>query len=77
MQTGETIAYGYWLVKFIESGEGLGAWEYAKDATEFVRGDRADYAALDRTKHTVCMRVGARFDPAPTGSSGGAFGRRP
>ena len=38
IKPGETMAYGYWLVKFqgTEQGSHLEAWEYSADASTFV-----------------------------------------
>jgi hypothetical protein len=36
---GETMAYGYWLVKFERADDNtLETWEYKADASDFVKG---------------------------------------
>ena len=63
IKTGETMAYGYWLLKFVDGVDAhVNVWEYDRDATEFVPG--ADLAIgywLDQ--HAVCEQYGADFVP--------------
>jgi hypothetical protein len=60
---GETMAYGYWLVKFQSANDNtLEAWEYKADATDFVKG--ADLTLRYwRDQHIVCKLHGAEFRP--------------
>lgn len=60
---GETLAYGYWLTKFVEAGDRhLEVWEYNAGATEFVAGASLTLTYW-RDQHEVCDRVGADFAP--------------
>lgn len=59
---GETVGYGYWLTKFLESGDYLEAWEYNPDATEFVAGVTLAVTYW-RDQHRVCQRQQASFEP--------------
>jgi hypothetical protein len=61
--SGETMAYGYWLVKFQGTEEGvLETWEYASDALDFVEG--ADLTLQYwRDQHTTCKLHEAEFIP--------------
>jgi hypothetical protein len=64
IKPGETMAYGYWLVKFqkAEQGEHLETWEYSADASAFVKG--ADLTlGYWRDQHFVCGRHEAAFSP--------------
>lgn len=59
----ETLAYGYWLVKFRSADDSvLEVWEYNAEATDFVAGA---HLALTywRDQHRVCNRAGALFTP--------------
>jgi len=61
--SGQTLNYGYWLVKFQPSGEnGLEVWEYNSDGTEFVHGG-ALALRYWRDQHAICETYGANFDP--------------
>lgn len=62
LRHGETVAYGYWLTKFVESDEFLEAWEYKADATDFVRGATLAVTYW-RDQHRTCERLRASFDP--------------
>lgn len=60
---GETLAYGYWLVKFELSKDGvLEVFEYSADATSFVKGAELTLTYW-RDQHVVCDRFHAAFDP--------------
>lgn len=60
---GETLAYGYWLVKFEVSDDGLlEVFEYNPDATSFVRGAELTLTYW-RDQHIECNRVGTAFSP--------------
>jgi len=55
LMPGETMAYGYWLVKFlvVEQGDHLETWEYSADASDFEKG--ADQTlGYWRDQHFVC-----------------------
>jgi hypothetical protein len=64
IHAGETMAFGYWLVKFMGADRAgvLEVWEYNSSATKFVPG-----AALAMRywseQHAVCARAGATFSP--------------
>jgi hypothetical protein len=60
----ETMAYGYWLVKFQvrELDDHLETWEYSADASAFVEG--ADLTlGYWRDQHFVCDLHNAAFSP--------------
>lgn len=59
---GETLAYGYWLTKFVEAGDLLEAWEYTPDATEFVPGVTLAVTYW-RDQHRTCDRYHGEFTP--------------
>lgn len=61
---GETMAYGYWLVKFQESEckDRLESWEYSADASTFVKGGDLTLGYW-RDQHIVCDRHKALFSP--------------
>lgn len=64
IESGETMAYGYWLVKFegAEGNRNLETWEYAPDASAFVKG--ADLTlGYWRDQHFVCDQYEAAFSP--------------
>ena len=63
LKSGETLAYGYWLLKFIDAGDGvLIAHEYNAEATEFIAG--ASFAmGCWREQHLLCGRCSATFSP--------------
>ena len=63
---GETLRYGYWMIKFRERSSGaLDIWEYNAHATEFVQGATLTLTYW-RDQHSACERLGAPFVP-PTG----------
>ncbi len=64
VNSGETMAYGYWLVKFqeAEQGEGLETWEYRADASVFVKGGDLTLGYW-RDQHYVCDQHKAPFTP--------------
>lgn len=63
IRAGETMAYGYWLVKF-EPGpdDRLHVWEYDATATRFVPGATLTLRYW-REQHEVCERYGAAYSP--------------
>jgi hypothetical protein len=63
LKSDETLAYGYWLTKFVamESGD-LEVWEYNSSATEFVPGATLTLTYW-REQHDLCRRVDAEFSP--------------
>jgi hypothetical protein len=64
IKPGETMAYGYWLVKFqgTEQGEHLETWEYSADASTFVKGGDLTLGYW-RDQHFVCNQHKAPFSP--------------
>jgi hypothetical protein len=63
LQSGETMAYGYWLTKFENGGEGrLETWEYGADASEFVKGACLTFRYW-RDQNAICEKYGADFAP--------------
>lgn len=60
----ETMAFGYWLVKFMQSDrpEVLDVWEYNAAATEFVSGANLALRYWAE-QHAVCERAQAPFSP--------------
>jgi hypothetical protein len=64
IKPGETMEYGYWLVKFLgaRQGDHLETWEYTADASSFVKG--ADLAlGYWRDQHFVCNQYRTSFSP--------------
>ena len=62
IRSGETMAYGYWLLKFLEENGKLVLWEYNANGTAFVSG--AELATKYwQDQHELCNRVGAEFTP--------------
>ena len=60
---GETMPYGYWLVKFENGGsKTLETWEYNSEATEFIKGTNLTLRYW-REQHLVCHQYGAEFKP--------------
>lgn len=64
IKSGETMAYGYWLVKFqgVASGDYLETWEYSADASTFVKGGDLTLSYW-RDQHFVCGQHKAAFTP--------------
>ncbi len=63
IQPGETLAYGYWLTKFVANGKYcLDAWEYDATGSEFVPGATLTLTYW-RDQHATCDRAGAEFVP--------------
>jgi hypothetical protein len=62
--SGQTLAYGYWLVKFQaqERMPYLHVWEYQADATDFVEGVSLTLQYW-REQHATCDKAGAPFTP--------------
>jgi hypothetical protein len=60
---GETLAYGYWLVKFEGTEPNcLETWEQNASGDEFVKG--ADLALIYwRDQHRTCSQHGVKFKP--------------
>lgn len=64
IKAGQTLAYGYWLVKFqARNDRMLETWEYNPEATAFVPGATFTLRCW-HDQHAVCQRVGAAFAPA-------------
>jgi hypothetical protein len=60
---GETMAYGYWLVKFERADDDtLETWEYTADASDFVKGANLTLRYW-RDQHIICKLHGAEFRP--------------
>jgi hypothetical protein len=59
---GETIAYGYWLIKFEDDGGSLAAWEYEATATQYVAGASLCLRYW-RDQHATCSHYQAVFSP--------------
>lgn len=63
IRSGETMAYGYWLVRFQAGGEGeLETWEYNARATDFVKGATLTLSYW-RDQHLICAQQRAAFKP--------------
>jgi hypothetical protein len=63
IKPGETLNYGYWLVKFQEASENLlEVWEYNPNATEFVLGGSLTLRYWQE-QHRICKLYGADFAP--------------
>jgi len=63
IKTGETLAYGYWVTKFVGgANQSLIAWEYNSHATEFVPGISLTLRFW-RSQHETCAKAGAEFCP--------------
>lgn len=63
IELGETMAYGYWLVRFQEATENLMAvWEYEPEATHFVPGGSLTLQYW-RDQHRVCQEHKTDFVP--------------
>ncbi len=64
LKSGESIAYGYWLVKFqeVEQEDHLETWEYSADASTFVKGGNLTLGYW-RDQHLVCYQQNAVFSP--------------
>jgi len=60
---GETMPYGYWLVKFEGAGRNtLETWEYKADASDFVKGANLTLCYW-RDQHIICKLHEAEFRP--------------
>lgn len=63
IHAGETLNYGYWLVKFqAVNNDLLEVWEYDSEGTKFVRGGSLALRYW-RDQHRVCSAYGAEFTP--------------
>ena len=63
IRSGETMAYGYWLVRFQAVGKReLETWEYNARATDFVKGATLTLSYW-RDQHLICAQQGAVFKP--------------
>lgn len=63
IRPGETMNYGYWLVKFQSVGSNmLEVWEYNSEGTEFVLGASLALSYW-RDQHEVCSKYQADFSP--------------
>jgi len=61
--SGETMAYGYWLVKFERADDNtLETWEYKADASGFVKGANLTLRYW-RDQHIACKLHEAAFTP--------------
>ncbi|MEO6394170.1 MAG: hypothetical protein ABIP75_20115 [Pyrinomonadaceae bacterium] len=63
IQSGETMAYGYWLVKFeaIET-DALEVWEYDDETIDFAKGASLTLRYW-KDQHAICEKYGAAFEP--------------
>lgn len=59
---GETLNYGYWLIKFQQAIEGLEVWEFNAAGTEFIPGGNLALTYW-REQHKICETQNAEFDP--------------
>jgi len=60
---GETMAYGYWLVKFHSANQDvLDTWEYKPDASDFTKGANLTLRYW-RDQHIICKLHDAEFKP--------------
>ena len=61
--SGETISYGYWLVKAsLDNDKRMSFMEYNSDATEFIVGiDNA--VRYRKEQQCICDKVASEFDP--------------
>ena len=60
---GQTMNYGYWLVKFLSaSNDLLEVWEYDPSGTDFIRGGSLTFTYW-RDQHAICDKYGAAFSP--------------
>src|ERR1051326_1504504 len=63
IRPGETMNYGYWLVKFqAVNNELLEVWEYDRDGTEFILGG-SQALLYWRDQHETCAQAKAIFSP--------------
>ena len=63
IRPGETLAYGYWMTKFVGlSADLLETWEYNAEATDFVKGASLTLTYW-RDQHAVCRKHEAEFQP--------------
>lgn len=61
IRPGETLAYGYWLVKFeLRDDRKLQVWEHNAEGTEFIPGATLALTFW-RDQHLVCEKIGAEF----------------
>ncbi len=68
IRAGETLNYGYWLVKFLPSdADMIEVWEYGPRADEFVRGASLSLRYW-MDQHAVCRRYHVIFQPPNAGS---------
>jgi hypothetical protein len=63
VRAGETITYGYWLLRFIERAGRLELWELPPDGGEWVRGVETALRYW-REQHAMCADQAAAFAPA-------------
>jgi len=63
IEPSDTLAYGYWVVKFQETANNLlEVWEYEPEATDFVRGGSLTLQYW-RDQHRVCRAHETDFVP--------------
>ncbi len=77
----QTMNYGYWLVKFEQTNEGmLDVWEYDSELRDFQHGGSLAIQYW-RDQRAVCDKFNAAFDPPNAGRltsvSEGVFEGRP
>jgi hypothetical protein len=62
--TEETLAYGYWLIKFREQNGVLTVWEYNPPATHFIKGATLTLTYW-RDQHKTCEHFNGQYTPFP------------
>lgn len=63
IESGETVAYGFWLTRFVKDSDAmLEAEEYRADASDFVPGVSLSVRYWQQ-QHEVCAKAKASFDP--------------
>lgn len=63
IKPGETIPYGFWLTRFVQTADGqLEAEEYRADASEFISGVSLTVSYWEQ-QHLLCAKAGATFLP--------------
>ena len=61
--SGQTLAYGYWLTKFVSHSDAvMEVWEYNANATDFVPGATLTLTYW-RDQHDECEKHSAEFTP--------------
>jgi len=62
LRSGETLLYGYWVVRFMQQGDALEVWEYDKECKELVPGANLALTYW-RDQRDTCLKLGAPFVP--------------